>query len=225
MTNCARKPTNSACKHRAVPQQPQRRACNNMLTIATTLLTAIALAGAPSPIKVAPETAAVTEPANPKYDCLAGVCLNARAINLPAKMVTVADMRWQRTVEICEERIVAIHIGAAWQQDGLTFSNLLPAATTPSGQDGGDRARVAYDTLDTALRQLGWAATFVDKLDAYGRQGNVVTVLWHKPNTSGTRGLSFERSTAGPPTGWVVSLSTLHPDSDQVCAPKRLEGL
>ena len=157
------------------------------------------------------------DPETKKYDCLAGLCLNAKA--MPAKAVTVvSDHKWTREAEICSGKIVSITISTGWVQPDFEWSNLLPGTSTPIGVgENGTAAVVVHKRVQKAMENKGWIPYHYDK--------EAKAMLLAHPEVAGSRAIFFERSKGSGPQGWGVSLSSIHPDRRDLCRSKTEEGL
>lgn len=158
------------------------------------------------------------DPETKKYDCLAGLCLNAKAVS-PAKTVTVvSDHKWTREFEVCSGKIVGITISAGWAQPGFVWTNLLSGTSTSIGRDeDGTAAVVVHKRVQGAMEAKGWTPFHYDK-DTKG-------MLLAHPDVVGHRAIFFERSSNSEPLGWGVTLISMHPDRQDLCRAKNEQGL
>ncbi len=188
-----------------------------------TVLTLLAV-GAAKAVPVAPilTTVAATTaaaPAAPKWDCLGGVCLNAKATSTtyPKAVVTASDRKWTRTVEVCSGRVVKVQLATGWHQTYFKWTDLLPGTSTKVGDDDGTIANGYYEQVLNALVGKGWV------LDGEGSVRGA-----NHPDFQGERlVLSAPADENALPgwNGWVVGLTTNHPDKDALCKSKYEQGL
>ena len=164
---------------------------------------------APAPVPVAP----------PKWDCLGGVCLNAKATSTtyPKAVVTASAHKWTRTVEVCSGRVVEVHLATGWHQPRFKWSDLLPGTSSSTGDDDGSPAYGFYEQVLAALVGKGWV---LDGAEA-ARGGT-------HPGFKGERLVfALPSDEDSPPgwRGWVVGLTTKHPDRAVLCKSKFEQGL
>jgi hypothetical protein len=157
-----------------------------------------------------------TAPA-PVRDCLAGVCLGDTAKSQMAPVATVAGTQWLRTVDVCAGKVVQIYVVHGWAQPGFDWTDLPAAAVTQlsAGEDG-QRGLNVYNLVADGMTKLGWVRLPMDVLNN--------TVFFANAKTQDVRGMTFMRSGEFP-QGWLVAISAMHADTDQLCAKKNLEGL
>lgn len=153
-----------------------------------------------------------------KYDCLAGLCLNAK-MGTPSKTVTVvSDHKWTREFEVCSGKIVDITISAGWSQPGFVWTNLLPGTSTPiERSEDGSSAVVVHKRVQGAMESKGWIPFHYDK--------STKGMLLAHPDVAGHRVIFFERSQTEGPLGWGVTLISIHPERQALCKAKNEEGL
>ncbi len=171
-----------------------------------------------------PPQSAPTEPPAPpqipppKFDCLAGVCLNAKSGPLAPSLVTVSERKWTRKVEVCSGRVVSIGISAAWSQPGFTWTDIFPASTTKlnEGEDASEAADV-YKRMVLVLGEMGWSPSTAPGDD-------IVGVVFQRFDVMGRRGVFLVRSDDYP-TGWYVQIFSLHPAESALCRAKVQQGL
>jgi hypothetical protein len=156
------------------------------------------------------------------YDCLAGICLNARATPIPDKIVTVSEHKMHRKVEVCSGKVVSVSVAAGWVQEKFTWVDILPGAVVRTYSDG----RPAGD-FRNQVREIqnerGWLFEHAASDEGDG-EGYTVT-LWSLPSTKGWRELYWEKAGPSMPHGWRVDITTRHPDEDALCESKRQQGL
>jgi len=144
------------------------------------------------------------------YDCLAGICLNAEASSIPDLVVTVSEHQWNRKVEVCSGRVVAVSITAGWAQENFTWDD-IPASVVQPLYYISAYTEVS-ERLQEAMIGLGWA--FYDYPFA------------HHTGKKGVRVLNVSESMETyAPWGVGLSLKTTHPDKYNLCAPERQQGL
>jgi hypothetical protein len=169
---------------------------------------------------IASETPAAPAPAPAakKFDCLAGLCLNAKSGELPPTVVTVSAQKWTRQVEVCSGRIVSIAIQAGWYNPGFRWSDLLPGTSTNVGESGdGTLGIQAYERVLVAMVDKGWFLVPNEK-------PNPLTILGN-PEVIGARGVTFDRHRESEPNGWMLTVASLHPDHKDLCRAKNEQGL
>lgn len=152
-----------------------------------------------------------------KWDCLGGVCLDAKAASYPKAVVTVSDRKWTRTVEVCSGRVVKIVLATGWHQAYFKWTDLLPGTSSSAGDDEGTLATAYYERLLTALTGKGWV------LDGGGPARGCV-----HPEFRGERlvfSLPADDSALPGWRGWAVGLSTTHPEYADFCRSKFEQGL
>jgi hypothetical protein len=148
------------------------------------------------------------------YDCLAGVCLNASASNIPDKLVTVSGTKVHRIVEVCSGRVVEVSVHAGWVHPRYGgFADLLPGAEHATYSDGAPATEYVYQ-IRSEMEILGWEKT------TYGDEFHYTHV---SPTKMGERSTGWGRATNGG--AWYMYLTTTHPDYTTLCAPKRQQGL
>jgi hypothetical protein len=166
---------------------------------------------------VAPEDVPAAPPPPPvvrKLDCLAGVCLGSSPSSTTPTVVTVADHKWARTLEVCAGKVVGIWINHSWYQTGFTFVGAPPGSTTPVYGEDGTAAGDVLRRVTDAMESKGWA---------FGSYTNDVSVYRHT-EIDGARGTVFQRVGEGA-NGWTVAVVTLHPERPALCAARDGAGL
>ena len=161
----------------------------------------------------APET--VPEPVVvQKLDCLAGVCLGSKPSSTTDTLVTVSDHQWMRSVTLCEGRVVSVIIWAGWYQTGFTWVDVITGSATPVYSGDGSSALIVRDRVAEVMESKGWVLQSFKDLQAF----------YINPEVNGFRGVAFGRS-GDDPNGWYVSVGTIHPDIQKMCASKNTQGL
>lgn len=177
--------------------------------------------GPPPPVPPPEGEAPVPPPEPPKkWDCLGGVCLNAKATSTtyPKVVVTASDRRWTRTVEVCSGRVVKVQLATGWHQAYFKWTDLLPSSSTKVGDDDGTLAEAFRKQILGALVGKGWV------LDG---EGPMILGANH-PDFKGERIVISAPADENPLpgwNGWVVGLATNHPDKDALCKSKYEQGL
>lgn len=189
----------------------------------TLILLSLALAQTPVPYvdigskPVAPEDAPPAPPPPPvvrKLDCLAGVCLGSSPTSTSPTLVTVADHKWERTLEVCSGKVVGISLSHGWYQTGFTFVGAPAGSTTPVYGEDGTAASDMLRRVQVAMEAKGWF---------FGSYTNDVSVYRHA-DIDGGRGTVFRR-VGSDINGWTVDVVTLHPERPAFCAARDGAGL
>ncbi len=185
--------------------------------------------------KPQPTVSAELKPAGPEYDCLGGVCLNAKVESMQNEVVTVAGRKWLRTVEVCSGKIVIIGLkmypftgvepkdfplpqGAVVEKFETKWSHLQnkanPTEYSPRSYAFG---------LVEAHEHLGWV--FSEPLELNEE------AIWTQadakhPSRLGERSVFFlTGGSLDEEMHGIFSLFTTHPDYDPLCRPWFYQGL
>lgn len=170
-------------------------------------------------VSTASEPTAASEPvAPPKWDCLGGVCLNARlSAPTPKAAVTASERKWTRTVEVCSGRVVKVTLVTGWHQRLFKWTDLVPGTSTPVGSGGEADAEAYYRQVRDALGGKGWTLS----------GEHPVQIATHT-NFIGERMvlvLPADEKALDGWRGWAVGLSTQHPEYNTLCKSKFEQGL
>jgi hypothetical protein len=143
------------------------------------------------------------------YDCLAGVCLNDVAVSVQDITVSMAGRTWQRSIEVCQNRVASIALNTGWYQPGIKLDGVLPGVYTLTQGDAGPEAMALRSKVDATIRAQEWREVTV--------QGPA-TVYWFAVSAlGGTRILALERLEATAPHVWTVTLGSAHPNRTELC--------
>lgn len=143
------------------------------------------------------------------YDCLAGVCLNDVAVAMQDSAVSMSGRTWQRTVEVCQNRVASVVLNTGWYQPGITLQGVISGVYTLTQGDAGPEAMAFRSKLDAALRSQEWREVTV--------QGPATVYRFAVPALGGTRVLALERLEATAPHVWTVTLGSSHPNRTELC--------
>lgn len=172
------------------------------------LLSLLLLASDPAPPPI-------PAPPHRPADCLAGICLGAKApTSLAPVAKVVADQTWERRVEVCSGKVVSVELIAAWRQPEHPPIKAVPGAVAvrPDGRE----AVSLHDRLITGLEEVGW------KPFSFTEQK---VLLFAKDEVQGTRLLTIKRTGDTEPHAWVITFGTLHENYAALCKARDMEGL
>lgn len=157
----------------------------------------------------------VAPPALP-YDCFGDICLNSKApAQVPLKIVRVADMDWERKVQVCSGVVTAITISTYWLSP-LTWAAIPEAQrVSPFEQDSADNqiSKLIAVNLGLHVAAEGWVETETKTLT--NPPGVSMTLANAKVN--GVRGLLYVKVKDN--LGYVIMMISNHPDQGRLCGP------
>jgi hypothetical protein len=172
-----------------------------------------------------------------QVDCLADLCLGDPfdpSLALISSLVTVSERKWARKATVCSGVVVAIEVTTGWTsfKDGRPnwpLEDVPLSAVTRWGSH--DEPRAYYDGVLNTLQELGWESSLSQKgnpdipLVANYRSG----YLGHEHHSAQKVGIrytfysySIVRSLQ---KGASMTVTTVHPDYNALCAPERQQGL
>jgi len=173
----------------------------------------------------------------PTFDCLADLCLGDPfdpSREQGSSLVTVSERKWARKATVCSGVLVAIEVTTGWTsfKDGRPnwpLKDVPLSAVTRWGSH--DEPRVYYDGVLNTLQELGWGSSLSQQgapdipLVAEHRSG----YLGHSHTSAqkvGIRYTFYSYAIGGALLkGASMSVMSVHPDINNLCAPKRQQGL
>ncbi len=146
------------------------------------------------------------------FDCLAGVCLNSVVSEQRNTRVSVAGNEMARDVIVCSGRVAAVEVFFAFAGPKFQFTDIPAFATTSSEDEYVSHLRA----ISGGLAEAGWL-----RYDLTNGNSS-----YEHPERQGGRLLTKHKyGTLLPQAGLSFTLRTEHPNIDELCRARRVQGL